>query len=93
MTSAVDNCRNSIDEGVVTHTTVNVLFEVINLVPATNVVALETLGPAEHTGNPLDHTHTNEKDRQIIEVCTIHGKKHRLSKPMSNDLRMEDLMK
>jgi len=54
MAAAVDNSRNGIDKRVTAHAIVNKLMELINVVPASNIVALQTLDPVEHSSNPLE---------------------------------------
>ena len=53
-------------------------MEFINVVPATNIVFLETLGPVEYTSNTLIQMKRMDKSQKCVFP------KRRLSKPMSN---------
>ena len=54
VTSPVHDSRNRINKRISRHATVYELFQLSDVIPTANVIALETFDPIEHSRNPFE---------------------------------------
>jgi len=54
MTTAVDDTRNCIDERIARHASIDEVVELIDVVPSTDIIALNIFKPRKHPCNPFE---------------------------------------
>ncbi len=53
MASTVDDTGHSINKVIANHATINILLQLSDVIPSTNIVALERFDPVEHARDPF----------------------------------------